>query len=67
MQRSEERHSDGNLILLNTGNEYYYHEEQDIVERSNSEQPSIGRNPTKLVFPFPYQFEGLQQIEVRGK
>jgi hypothetical protein len=40
---------------------------KDIVERSNIEQPSPGRNPTMLVFTSPFQYDGIQQIEERGK
>jgi hypothetical protein len=40
---------------------------KDIVVWFDVEQLSLGRNPTKLVFTTPSQYEGMQQIEKRGK
>jgi hypothetical protein len=40
---------------------------KDIVERSNIKQPSLGRDPTKLVFTYPSQSKGIEKIEKQNK
>jgi hypothetical protein len=42
-------------------------ENKDIVILFDVEQPSLGRNPTKLFFIIPSQFKGMQQIKEQDK
>jgi hypothetical protein len=36
---------------------------EDVIEQSNVKQPSLGRDPIKLIFTSPAQSRGIQQTE----
>jgi len=40
-----------------------HHNNQDLIEESNIEQPSFGGGPLELVFTYPPHFNLIQQIE----